>query len=72
MRNTLKAFALTAVVAVSVVFASAALAAEVVELSSTMGMPALKQTIGEPTSMAGYNVSTPCRGFIHAEYIICG
>lgn len=34
---------------------SAAVAAEVVELSSTLGMPALKQAIGEPTSMVGYN-----------------
>lgn len=55
MRNTLKVFALTAVAAVSVVSASAAVAAEVVELSSTIGMPALKQAIGEPTSMVGYN-----------------
>lgn len=55
MRNTLKVVILAAMVAVSVAFASVALAAEVVELSSTMGMPALKQKIGEPTSMAGYN-----------------
>lgn len=55
MRNTLKVFALTAVVAVAVVCASAALAAEVVELSSTIGMPALKRAIGQPTSMAGHN-----------------
>lgn len=55
MRNTLKAVILTAIVAVAVVCASAALAAEVVELSSTMGMPALKAVLGEPTSMVGYN-----------------
>lgn len=53
MRNTLRGFALTAMVAVSVVFASAALAAEMIDLAQVSGIEAVVSQLGAPSSKIG-------------------